>query len=203
MASPKESASNEIDLFSVDETTSIRSAEPRPGPIALVDSPVRSRRYHSMQLAIVTGVFACGGFLCSLFFVEGDADFPQPHHWVRKSYSSPVVTEPPAFPGASLGPQRMSPRPNQGNKTAALQRRQISHREMAPSPSHTVRSSAGIGPVIALRTKWTNFSDNLRDRATSARNQTLDFGRRLRQYHFEPRRLFVPVEIATNADDAG
>jgi hypothetical protein len=104
MASSKKSASDDIDLFFVDET-STRSADPCPGPIEFVDSPVRARRYHSIQLAIVTGVFACGGFFCSLFFVEGDADFPQPHHWLRKSYSSPVMIMPPAPPGASIVPQ--------------------------------------------------------------------------------------------------
>jgi len=202
MACPQKSPSNDIDLFSVDEA-STGSADPRPGPIALVDSPVRTRRYHSIQLAIVTGVFACGGFLCSLFFVEGDADFPQPHHWLRKSYSSPVMIMPPAPPGASIVPQSIPTRPNHENKTAALQRTRISHRELASSPSHTDRSSSGIRPVIALRTKWTNFSENLRDHATSARNLTLDFGRRLRQYHFEPRRLFVPEDADKNTDDAG
>jgi hypothetical protein len=203
MASPQESASNDIDLFSSDETASPRSADPCPGPIEFADSPVRARRYHSMQLAIVTGLFACGGFLCSLFFVEGDAEFPQPHHWLRKSYSSPAMIMPPAPPAASIIPQHMLPRPNQQNKTAALQHRQISHREFASTPSHADRSSSGIGPVTALRTKWTNFSENVRDRATSARNQTLDFGRRLRQYHFEPRRLFVPEDTAINTNDAG
>jgi len=202
MACPQKSASGDIDLFSVDET-STRSAAPCPGPIALVDSPVRARRYHSIQLAVVTGVFACGGFLCSLFFVEGDADFPQPHHWLRKSYSSPVMIMPPAPPGASIVPQSIPTRPNHENKTAALQRTRISHRELASSPSHTDRSSSGIRPVIALRTKWTNFSENLRDHATSARNLTLDFGRRLRQYRFEPRRLFVPEDAHINTDDAG
>jgi hypothetical protein len=199
MASSKKSASDDIDLFFVDET-STRSADPCPGPIEFVDSPVRARRYHSIQLAIVTGVFACGGFFCSLFFVEGDADFPQPHHWLRKSYSSPVVTLPPA---ASIVPQNIPPRLNHENKTAALQRTRIGHRELASSPSHTDRSSSGIRPVIALRTKWTNFSENLRDHATSARNLTLDFGCRLRQYHFEPRRLFVPEDAHINTDDAG
>ena len=202
MASLQKSASGDIDLFSVDET-STRSADPCPGPIALVDSPVRARRYHSIQLAIVTGFFACGGFLCSLFFVEGDADFPQPHHWLRKSYRSPVILMPPAPPAGSIVPQNRSLRPNHEKKTAALQRRQVNHRELASSPSHTDRSSSGIRPVIALRTTWTNFSENLRDHATSARNLTLDFGRRLRQYHFEPRRLFAPEETGVNTDDAG
>jgi hypothetical protein len=202
MVSPQKSASGDIDLFSVDET-STTSADPCRVPTPLVDSPVRARRYHSIQLAIVTGVFACGGFLCSLFFIDGDADFPQPHHWLRKSYSSPVTILPPAPSGASVAPRNVPPRPNHENKTAALQRTRISHRESASSPSHTGRSSSGIRPVIALRTKWANFSENLRDRAASARNLTLDFGRKVHQYHFEPRRIFAPEDANVNTDDAG
>jgi len=202
MASCPKFASDDIDMFPGEEA-STRSANPCPEPIALVDSPVRTRRYHSMQLAIVTGLFACGGFLCSLFFVEGDADFPQPHHWLRKSYSSPVMIMPAAPPGASIVPQNIAPRPNHENKTAALQRTRISHRELASSPSHIDRSTSGIRPVIALRTKWTNLSENLRDHAASARNLTLDLGRRVRQYHFEARKLFAPANADINTDDAG
>jgi hypothetical protein len=185
------------------EETSTRLANPCPEPIAFVDSPARTRRYHSMQLAIVTGLFACGGFLCSLFFVEGDADFPQPHHWLRKSYSSPVMIMPPAPPGASIVPQNIAPRPNHESKTAALQHTRISHRELAASQSHIDRATSGSRPVIALRAKWTNFSENLRENAASARNLTLDLGRRVRQYHFEARKLFAPANADINTDDAG
>ena len=202
MAFPQKFASDDIDLFSVEET-STRSADPCPRPIVVVDSPARARRYHSIQLAIVTGLFAGGGFLCSLFVVEGDADFPQPHHWLRKSYSSPVMIMPPALPRASIVPQNIATRPSHENKTATLQRTRIGHRELAYSPTHTDRPSSSIRPVIALRMKWTNFSENLRDQATSARNLTLDIGRKVRQYHFEPRRLFVPENADVNTDDAG
>jgi hypothetical protein len=202
MASPQKFASDEIDLFSVEET-STRSADPCPRSIVVVDSPARARRYHSIQLAIVTGLFAGGGFLCSLFFVEGDADFPQPHHWLRKSYSSPVMIMPPALPRASIVPQNIAPRPNHENRTTALQRTRISHRELVSSPSRIDRSNSGIRPLITLRTRWTNFSENLRDQAAFARNLTLDFGRKVRQYRFEPRRLFVPENADVNTDDAG
>ena len=202
MASPPKFAPNDIDMFFVEET-SASSTNPCSGPIEFVDSPVRARRYHSIQLAIVTGLFACGGFLCSLFFVAGDADFPQPHHWLRKSYSSPVMIMPPAPSGASIVPQKIVPGPNHVNKTAALQRTRISHRELGSSPNYTDRSSSGIRPVTALRTKWTNFSENLREHAASARNLTLDLGRKVRQYRFEPRRLFVPENAGVNTDDAG
>ena len=202
MASPQKFASDEIDLFPVEET-STRSADPCPRSIVVVDSPARARRYHSIQLAIVTGLFAGGGFLCSLFFVEGNADFPQPHHWLRKSYSSPVMIMPPALPGASIVPQSIAPRPSHENRTTALQRIRISHRELVSSPSRIDRSNPGIRPLIALRTRWTNFSENLRDQAASARNLTLDFGRKVRQYRFEPRRLFVPENADVNTNDAG
>lgn len=202
MASPQKSPSGDIDVFSVDEASS-RSTAPCPEPIAFVDSPVRARRYHSIQLAIVTGVFACGGLLCSLFFVDGDNDSPQPHHWLRKSYSSPVMTLPAAPPGASIVPQNVPPRPNPGSRTAASHHPRISHRELASFPGHTDRSSSGFRPVIALRTQWTNFSENLRDRAVSARNLTLDLGRRLRQYHFEPRKLFTSDQTDIHTGDAG
>ena len=202
MASPQKFASGDIDMFPGEETFTW-SADPSPEPIAFVDSPVRPRRYHSMQLAIVIGLFACGGFLCSLFFVEGDPDFPQPHHWLRKSSSSPVMIMPPAPPGASIVPQNLVPRPNHENKTAALRRTRISHRELASSPNYTDRPSSGIRPVSALRTKWTNFSENLRERAVSARNLTLDLGRKVRQYRFEPRRLLVPENADINTGDAG
>jgi hypothetical protein len=191
-------ASDDIDMFSVEET-STKSADRCPGPVMVVDSPARPRRYHSIQLAIVTGIFACGGFLCSLFFVEGDADFPQPHHWLRKSYSSPVMIMPPAPPGAGIIPQNIAPRPNHENKAAALQRTRISHRELASSPSRIDRSTSGIRPMIALRTKWADLSENLREHAASARNLTLDLERKVRQYHFEPRKLLV----RENTDDAG
>ena len=202
MASLQKSASGDIDLFSGDEPLT-GSADPCPEPLEFVDSPVRARRYHSIQLAIVTGVFACGGFLCSLFFVEGDADFPQPHHWLRKSYRSPVMIIPPAPPGVSIVLQNLAPRANHENKTAALQRTRISHRELASSPNYTDRPSSGIRPVSALRTKWTNFSENLREHAASARNLTLDLGRKVRQYRFEPRRLFVPENADIHTGDTG
>ena len=138
MASRQNFASDDIDLFSVEETLT-KSADPCPEPIVVVDSPARARRYHSIQLAIVTGLFAGGGFLCSLFFVEGDADFPQPHHWLRKSYSSPVMIMPPALPRSSIVPQTIAPKPGHENKTAASQRTRISHRELASSPSRADR----------------------------------------------------------------
>ena len=202
MVSSQKSASGDIDLFSVDDA-STRSAALCPGPIAFVDSPVRARSYHSIQLAIVTGIFACGGFLCSLFFVNGGDDFPQPHHWLRKSHSSPVMTLPPAAPRDSIAPQNIPPKPNHENKIAALQRLRVSHRELASSPSQSDRSTFGIRPQVALRTKWTNFSGNLRDQANFARNRALDLRRRLRQYHFELRRLFTSDETDIHTDDAG
>ena len=202
MASPQKSASGDIDLFS-DHEARTRSTQPCPAPIVFVDSPVSGRRYHSFQLAVVTGAFAFGGFLCSLFFVDGGDDFPQPHHWLRKSYSSPVMTLSPAPPGANVDPQTVPRRPNHEDKTAALQHPRITHRNMASAPTRTDRSSFDFRPMTALRTKWTNFSGNLRDRGNYVRDQALDFGRRVRQYRLEPPRLSVTTETKTSRDDAG
>ncbi len=202
MASPQKSASGDIDLFSVDQA-STRSAQPCPVPIAFVDSPAPGRRYHSFQLAVVTSAFAFGGFLCSLFFVDGGDDFPQPHHWLRKSYSPPVVTLSPAPPAASVVPQNVPRRPIHADKTAALQHPRITHRNLASAPTRTDRSSFEFRPVTALRTKWTNFSGNLRERGNYARDQALDFGRRIRQYRFDTRRVSVRAETNVNTNDAG
>ena len=202
MASPQKSASGDIDLFCADGAFT-GSADPPAMPIAFVDSPAPPCRYHSIQLAFVTGLFACGGFLCSLFFANGGDDLPQPHHWLRNSYSSPVTILPPEPPGDRVVPQNSLLKPNHVEKTAAVQRRALSHRKLVSSPSHTDRSTFGFRPVIALRTKWTNFSENLREHAASARNLALDFGSRLRQCHIEAGRLSVPENTDTNTDPAG
>ena len=202
MASPQKSAPGEIDLFSADEA-SPGSAASSPEPIAFADSPAPGRRYHSIQLAVVTGAFAFGGFLCSLFFVEAGDEFPQPHHWLRKSYNSPAMTFSPAPPGVSVVPQTVPRRPNHEDKTASSQHPRISHRNLASVPNRTDSSNFDFRPVTALRTKWTNFSGNLRDRGNYARNRAIDFGRKLRQYRFEAGKFSIPEETAKNTDDAG
>jgi hypothetical protein len=111
-----------------------------------------------------------------------------------------VMTLSPTPPGARVAPQNTPSRPNYEDKTAGLNHPRMSHLKLASSPSRTDRSIFGFRPGIALRTKWTDFSGSLRD---SARNLTLDFGRRLRQCRFEAGRLSVPEHSDVNADDAG
>jgi hypothetical protein len=185
MAFPRKRASGEIDLFCIDEAF-VKPAARSPLPIELNDCPVRRRRYHSVQLAIITGFFACGGFLCSLFFVDGGDDFPPPHHWLRKSYGSPVIVSPPASSRARLIPLNVPVKSTHQEKTAA-QRRQISHGKVALFQTRTDPPSSGFRPALDLRAKWTNFSENVRERGIPfARNLALDVGRKLRQRYFEP-----------------
>jgi hypothetical protein len=205
MASLQKSSSGDINLFCVDQAFT-KSADPCPMPIAVIDSPLRARGYYSIQLAVVIGLFACGGFLCSLFFVDGDDDFPRPHHWLGKLYSSPVMTLPPAPSEARVFPQNILRRPNQVEKTAVSQQHWVSHRKLTSSPRRTGSPTFDFRPLIGLRTKWTNFSGNLRDRGIPfnfARNLALDFGRRLRQHHFEAGRFSAPEDTDRNTHDAG
>jgi hypothetical protein len=66
-----------------------------------------------MQLALVIGLFACGGLLCSTFFVVENDDFLGPRYWPRKSYSSPALAT----------PQKTSVRTDRSTKWAAQIRR--------------------------------------------------------------------------------
>src|SRR5437660_12258360 len=98
----------------------------RSFPAAYVVPRYRPRGYHSVQLALVIGLFACGGLICSMLLVDGSDDFPQSHYWPRKSYSSP----------ASVTPQRPATAPavsrsglfksNGDEKNAALRERRVS-----------------------------------------------------------------------------
>ena len=77
---------------------------------------------------------------------------------------------------------------------------------MAAALSRAAHPSFGVQPVTDLRTKWANFSDNLRDRGVSldsARSRVLDFGRKLRRDYFEARKVFVRDDTDTRTGDAG
>ncbi len=205
MAFPRKFASGEIDLLCLDEPV-VKSFEPCGPPIAFDNSPARRRRYHSVQLAIVTGVFACGGFLCSLFFVDGGDEFPQPHHWLRESYSSPVMMLPPSVPQTRAVPQIAPAKLAHATKTAELQHCRISSRKVVSIPTHSENATASSRLAMDMKTKWTDFSENLRDRVAplnSARLRVLDFGRRLRECHFESGRLSIPDDADKKTNDAG
>jgi len=202
MVLPRKSVSDEVDLSCLNGSI-VKSPDPCPQPIACNDPPVPARRYHSVQLAIVTGLFAFGGFLCSLFFVDAGDDFPQPHHWLRKSYSSPAMILPSE---TSVLSQKLPPSRSHDDRTAAVHHHRINQRKLAWAPTHVDAPRSSFSPVRDLKTKWTNLSENVRDRAeslNSTRLRALDFGRRLRQCHFEAGRVSIPERIDADTDDAG
>ena len=202
MAPPDKSASRDIEVF---ERPFAESPNLPSLPTGSLDTPAWRRRYHSAQLAIITGLFACAGLICSWLLVDGEEEFPRPHHWLQKSYASPVMTVPTPS-GTRVVPRNAPLRPNHEEKTASSQRRRIAEPKLASSSSRSDQPAFGFRPVIDLRTKWTNFSENLRDRAmsfNSVRNRALDFGRRLRQYRFEAAKLSVREDTNKNTDDAG
>jgi hypothetical protein len=70
MTPPSESSSGHIDMFRV------RQKPPElPGAVVDVVPRYSVPRYHSMQLALIIGLFACGGLVCSMFFADESDDF--------------------------------------------------------------------------------------------------------------------------------
>src|SRR5438105_11839961 len=101
MAFPQESTSGDIDLFCIDHSPSVLPILSWPR-VACIDLPARPHRYHSMQLALIIGIFAVGGLICSLLLVESNDDFPRRHHWPRKSDNAPMMAlQPPATPSTT------------------------------------------------------------------------------------------------------
>ena len=93
MTPPGKSFSGDIDLVRVQQEPPKLPDSSLP-PAAYVLPRYRPERCHSMQLAVVTGLFACGGFICSMLLVDGSDDFLRPLYWPRKSYSSPALASP-------------------------------------------------------------------------------------------------------------
>jgi hypothetical protein len=156
MAPPNKSRSGDMDLFRLDQPLA-ESTDLPSSPFGSLNMPTFRRRYHSNQLAIITGIFACGGFVCSLPLVDGDEELP--HHRLRQTYSSPVVTSPQGPTTAPSIPQSGPIQPNSEAKTAALQHRRVCHRK---SSGRRDRPTPGLRLLAALRTKWVKFTRNLR-----------------------------------------
>lgn len=185
MAPPNKSGSRDIDLFQPGRplAESPDLLVPRLGSL---DPPACRRRYHSIQLVIIIGVFASGGLICSLLLVDGNEDFPQPHHWLRQSYSPPAMASPQAPATAPSTPPNPPIRSNDEDKSALRQRR-ISARKSACPPGRiggarvAFRSPVVLRSceraVVALRAKWRNFTGTIR-RHTMPLNfvRALDFG---------------------------
>jgi len=132
MTPPSESSSGHIDMFRV------RQKPPelldRSFPAADVVPSYRTRGYHFVQLALVTGLFACGGLVCSTFFVVENDDFLGPRYWPRKSYSSPALATPQRPLSAPTVPQNGQFKSDDQEKTAALQEHRVGDRKTLTSP---------------------------------------------------------------------
>src|SRR6266446_9806160 len=123
MTPPSESSSGHIDMFRVR-----RKPPELPGrsfPAADVVPRDRPRDYHFVQLALVTGLFACGGLICSMLLVDGSDDLLGPRYWPRKSYSSPALATPQRPVSAPTVPQNGQFKSDDEEKTAALQEHRV------------------------------------------------------------------------------
>ena len=110
------------------------------------------RGYHSMQLALVIGLFACGGLVCSMFFVVENDNFLGPRYWPRKSYSSPALATPQRPVSAPTGPQNGQFKSNDEEKTAALQEHRVGDRKTSTSPLSlaSAAQNSGTAPLNRL-----------------------------------------------------
>ena len=132
MTPPSESSSSHIDMFRV------RPKPPElPGrsfPAADVVPRYRPRGYHFVQLALVTGLFACGGLICSMLLIDGSDTSLGPRYWPRKSYSSPALATPQRPVTAPTVPQRGMFKSNGDDKNAVLQEHRVSDRKPSIPP---------------------------------------------------------------------
>ena len=130
MTPPSESSSGHIDMFRVRQEPPELPDCSLPPAAAVVR---RHPRYHSIQLALVTGLFACGGLICSMLLVDSGEDFVRLHYWPRKSYSSPAL-------GTSQNPASTPAVPQSGplrsndEQNAALQECRVGDRKASTSP---------------------------------------------------------------------
>jgi hypothetical protein len=137
MIPPDKLSPRDIDLFRADQVPS-KPYLSLPPAIPFVPTR-RPLRYHSIQVALIIGVFACGGLICSMFLVDGSDDFPR--YWPRKSYSSPALATPQRPASAPAVPRSGPFKSNGDEKNAALQDRRVGDRE----PLATSRLSLASG----------------------------------------------------------
>src|SRR4029077_12449286 len=144
MTPPSESSSGHIDMFRV------RQKPPElPGrcfPATYVVPRYRPRGYHFVQLALVTGLFACGGLICSMLLVDGSDNSLGPRYWPRKSYSSPALAKPQRPVTAPTVPQRGMFKSNADDKNGVPQEHRVDDRK--PSTSPLLLASAAQNSVL-------------------------------------------------------
>jgi hypothetical protein len=144
MTPPSESSSGDIDRFRVQEQPQRPNDSFPTADYVVPRYPVL--RYHSMQLALVIGLFACGGLICSTFFVDESDDFPGPHYWPRKSFSLPAVGTP-QNPASTPALRRNEPLRSNGERNAAWQEDRVGDRKPS-STSPLSLASAGVNSVL-------------------------------------------------------
>jgi hypothetical protein len=132
MTPPSESSSGHINMFRVRQKPP-ELAE-RSFPAADVVPGYHTRGYHFVQLALVTGLFACCGLICSMLLVDDSDNSLGRRYWPRKPYSSPALATPQRPVSAPTVPQNGQFKSDDEEKTAALREHRVSDRKMSTSP---------------------------------------------------------------------
>jgi hypothetical protein len=123
MTPPSESSSGHIDMFRVRPKPPELPGRSFPGTDVVPRH--RPRGYHFVQLALVTGLFACGGLICSMLLVDGSDTSLGPRYWPRKSYGSPALATPRKPVTVPTVPQRGIFKLNGDDKNAVLQEHRV------------------------------------------------------------------------------
>jgi hypothetical protein len=136
MIPPNESSSRDIDLLRV------RQEPPKPPdrslpPAAHINPRNPRQGYHFMQLALVTGLFACGGLICSMLLLDSSDDLLPRRYWPRKSYGSPALAKPQRPAIAPPVPQSKTFTSNGDDKNATLQERRGDLKSSTTRRSHS------------------------------------------------------------------
>ena len=140
MTPPGKCFSGDIELDRIQREPP-KAQDPTLLPAGFVVQRYRQERCYSMQLALVTGLFACGGFICSIILVDVSGDFLQPLYWPRKSYGSPALATPQKPVTAPAVPQSGTFKSNGEEKNAALQDRRVGDPKPSTSPLSLASSS--------------------------------------------------------------
>jgi hypothetical protein len=187
MTPPDESFSSDVDLFRPEPP---KLPDLSFSPDAYVVPRHRPERCHSMQLALVTGLFACGGLICSMFLVDGSDDFPRPRYWPRKSISSPASATPQRPVTAPSVPQNGTFKSN-GDKNAVFQERSAGDAKTSGDHACVVRTRSSRFRPASRIVSWmrrASFVKNFRGHRITfdfVRNLAFCFRDRTRQHHFE------------------
>lgn len=124
---PKMPSNRDIDLgFRVSNIPPSSQTFPTYSAIEAIP-PRKLPLRHSFQLALVIGLFACGGLICSVLLFDNNDELTTPRYWPREIYSSPAGRTPHRPIAAPVLPQNAAPKRNANleEKTALLQEQRI------------------------------------------------------------------------------